>query len=155
MLKITIPQTMTKEHETTLILDFYNGLPADSYLKELLAGLPEYCAEQIRNDWTISPLETIRNNAEQLSRQDQQISKFDEVEASYVKTITRKEERIAQLEERRNHDRQVYVDLQDQLEAAKAEAKEQRLRAAGAEMEIQELKAKLYDLLVAGGKINV
>lgn len=45
---------MTKAEEITLFKKFYNKLPEDSYLKEILRGVPEQVEAMINADWCFS-----------------------------------------------------------------------------------------------------
>jgi len=45
---------MTKEEEIKLFKDFCNKLPSNSYLGEILEGVPEEVEKMIMNDWCFS-----------------------------------------------------------------------------------------------------
>ena len=142
---IKVMESLTKDQEIKLINDFYNALPQDSYLKEIMVNLPDYLADQIRNDWTICPLETINGLQAGLDEKDKTIKQLEEKAAEYEKLFTGSK---AKLEISRDN----LQKAQEELAKKQEEAREQRLRAAGAEMEVIELKAKLYDYMVGNNK---
>jgi chromosome segregation ATPase len=45
---------MTKAEEIAMFRQFVEGLPADSYLAAILAGIPEEIERMIQNDWAFS-----------------------------------------------------------------------------------------------------
>ena len=69
-------EVMTKDREIEIVSTFYNSLPEDSYLKIILKGMPEYCEEQIRNDWAINPLEELRECDSKIKIAKQSESQF-------------------------------------------------------------------------------
>lgn len=111
---------MTKAQEIEALNKFYAGLPEDSYLREILKGIPERTAVQIQNDFCI-PL--LAPDAE--LRAAMEAEELRQLRAAVQEVARQNQSLKAQLKEAHEH---VYV-LSSQM---------------------MQLKAKLYDLLYAG-----
>lgn len=145
---LVIHDILDKAEETNLIYNFYDALPADSYLKTILAGMPEYCDGQIRNDWNFSPLETIQEYVKKLNNSDVEINKLAKQIADLDK----------QLEESRNlwnvankalrEYREKEAALQASQEFTYNALDEKIVTLKLRDQEIIELKARLYDVMV-------
>lgn len=139
--RVKVVQTMTKDDEVRLMEEFYAALPADSYLKQILKGMADYCAEQIINDWTISPLENeqaLKGKIEALQKE------LDSANAAvdFAKTT------LTTARAEADKWRQEHGNLQGVFEALKEESRDERHKAEQAQAEVMRLKAQLYDYMI-------
>lgn len=139
-MKIELPKNMDKDTEIDAINLFFNALPQDSYLRTLLQGFTSYAEEQIRNDWTINPLDTIRNLRDDLKIKENRITT---VEESAEKAYHAEAEYKSLYEFHKELAEKNGAELFRQLEKITQQGEKIKSQA----QEILELKAKLYDLM--------
>lgn len=139
---------LTKNQEIEIINKFYEAIPEGSYLAALLKGLPQYCEQQILNDWAINPLETV----DSLKRQ---VADTNNRNASLQKQVEGLQKQVEELEgaltaagyatEAAQQSAKNLEESYNKTEAARHKAETARIVA---ESEVIRLKAKLYDYMV-------
>jgi uncharacterized protein YllA (UPF0747 family) len=82
---------MTKAEEIQAFRDFYNSLPTNSYLKEILYGVPEEAEKLIRSDWSWSIAGSVRELQEEREQLKKEIRKKQEEVTELEKMIQKLE----------------------------------------------------------------
>jgi chromosome segregation ATPase len=144
--RIEIADTMDKAAEIKLIADFVAALPKDTYLYMMLKQLPKYCEVQIENDWGMDPVKSIDELNEQLSRKDKTI---DEINGTAKNNIDQLKRDRDNFQRAANEWQQEYTDMEARALKAEATVRENEAFLAAAAMQVQALKAQLYDYLMA------
>lgn len=147
MRTILIPEDkpLDRPTEVAIIKEFYAALPEDSYLKKILVNIPDYCEDQINNDWVICPLEEANGLQAGIEEKEAWITKLEEKIEEQNKLIVAADKKAKRLEEDIARNKEVYNFEAEYYYAGLQTVKEQ-------EKVILELKAKLYDLLIGGVK---
>lgn len=143
----------TKDVEIELFQQFYDSLPTDSYLKGYLKGMAWEIESNIRNDFWYVPIEIIADltnkcevslkEVEILKDRTLEISKDREKSTEYFNELTTKlRTEIQDLTQNLETKTKQVNELSEENERLSQEAKSQK---ALYDLEIMELKAKLYD----------
>jgi hypothetical protein len=150
-IKVTLPIELDKAQEILAINCFYTALPADSFLKRIFKGLPEYCEEHVKNDWGYSPLETMQALNEDLMLAGTKLAKNIAIIKKQGVELDDKDNEIANLQFS-------LLKKDDEITAALSShdfiygsLDKQILLAGARELEILELKARLYDYMIKEG----
>jgi len=144
------PNEFTKDVEIELFQQFYNSLPADTYLKGYFKGLVGEVESNIRNDFWYVPVEIISDLTERLEQAMKDIEILNVRQGNSEKVI----------EILRGSNEKSENEAQNLQESLKVESKrvaelmaenEQLIRRADSQKasydhEFMRLKAKLYDL---------
>jgi septal ring factor EnvC (AmiA/AmiB activator) len=90
---------MTKQEEIAAIKKFYEKLPADSYLKEILKGIPEQVESMINADWYFSISGQIDDIYQEREKVKQEIKDLQKEIARLQKETTQIEYKLQRLQE--------------------------------------------------------
>lgn len=141
------PFTKDQEREAlAAIMAIVNSLPEDSYVKKACEGLEEIATDNIGNDfcesWKARCLHHITETGkkEDAARRE---AKAQKAAAEWERQQRQEAERKLEALETR------YDDLRDDLRECNAERIDRDVKLMNAELTIKELKAKLYDLMIA------
>lgn len=140
------PATKQQERDTLeKIRKMVEQLGPDSYLATAFEGCFDLAAENIDNDWACSMADRARNAEKRVAELEDKLSEaVKDYEAAHaVAEIAKLKGQLKQIQETARWNGQRC----DEEATAAGEAQH---RAEAAEAEVIQLKAKLYDLLVAG-----
>ena len=145
------PATKQQERDTLeKIKKMVAQLGPNSYLSAAFKGCFELAAENIENDWACSMADRARRaekRAEEL--EDKLAESVKDYEAAHA-VAEEKDAEIAQLKAQLAQMQETARWNGQRCDEEATAAGEAQRRAAAAEAEVIQLKAKLYDLLVAG-----
>ena len=149
------PATKQQEREALdKIRKIVEQLGPDSYLATAFEGCFDLAAENIDNDWACSMADRARRaekRAEEL--EDKLAESVKDYEAAHAAAHAVAEEKDAEIEKLKTRIQELLEDSKRGCESIgelATRAGEAQRRAEAAEAEVIQLKAKLYDLLVAG-----
>lgn len=147
MKQILIPEDkqLDKVTEIEIIHEFYKALPEDSYLKKILVNIPDYCEDQINNDWVICPLEEANGLQAGLEEKEAGITKLEEKVEDITKLLVAAEAKAIRARDDEDRSKVYYAAETEYYNKGLQTIKDQ-------EQQIIELKAKLYDVLIGGAK---
>lgn len=149
------PATKQQERDTLeKIRKMVEQLGLDSYLATAFEGCFDLAAENIDNDWACSMADRARNAEKRVAELEDKLSEaVKDYEAAHAAAHAVAEEKDAEIAKLKDQLKQIQETArwngQKCDEEATAAGEAQR-RAEAAEAEAIQLKAKLYDLLVAG-----
>lgn len=148
---MTLKDGCSKAEEIQSIKEYCKQLPADSYLSMLLVGVSEYCEHEIENDSGCALTESIdyyRKQVSELKNSKELAVKDAEIDLLKGQLAARTHESELL---RTAHD-ESWSDLQNMrttLDSTRYDKARLEVQVATQTQEIIELKAKLYDLMVA------
>lgn len=149
------PATKQQERDTLeKIRKMVERLGPDSYLAAAFEGCFSLAAENIENDWACSMADRARRaekRAEEL--EDKLAESMKDYEAAHAAAHAVAEEKDAENARLKARIQELLKDSEhgrEYIDTLSARAREAQRRAEAAEAEVIHLKAKLYDLLVAG-----
>lgn len=140
------PATKQQERDTLeKIRKMVEQLGPDSYLATAFEGCFDLAAENIDNDWACSMADRARSAEKCVAELEDKLSEaVKDYEAAHaVAEIARLKDQLKQIQETARWNGQ-------RCDEEATAAGEAQRRAEAAEAEVIQLKAKLYDLLVAG-----
>lgn len=127
---------MTKEEEILKLKEFYTSLPEESYLHQLLAGVPEYCQHEIEID-SCQPVMEYQ-------------TMYYEANAKYAAAVKRAEangQTLEKVESASNRYRDDCYKLSQEIKRLQRCNDEQQDLVVSMQSDIMRLKAKLYDYM--------
>ena len=138
------PATKQQERDTLeKIRKMVEQLGPDSYLATAFEGCFDLAAENIDNDWACSMADRARNAEKRVAELENKLSEA-------VKDYEEKDAEIAKLKDQLKQIQETARWNGQRCDEEATAAGEAQRRAEAAEAEVIQLKAKLYDLLVAG-----
>lgn len=139
------PATKQQERDTPeKIRKMVEQLGPDSYLATAFEGCFDLAAENIDNDWACSMADRARSAEKRVAELEDKLS-----EAAHA-VAEEKDAEIARLKDQLKQIQETARWNGQRCDEEATAAGEARHRAEAAEAEVIQLKAKLYDLLVAG-----
>lgn len=139
------PATKQQERDTLeKIRKMVEQLGPDSYLATTFEGCFDPAAENIDNDWACSMADRARNAEKRVAELEDKLS-----EAAHA-VAEEKDAEIAKLKDQLKQIQETARWNGQRCDEEATAAGEAQRRAEAAEAEVIQLKAKLYDLLVAG-----
>lgn len=139
------PATKQQERDTLeKIRKMVEQLGPDSYLATTFEGCFDLAAENIDNDWACSMADRARNAEKRVAELEDELS-----EAAHA-VAEEKDAEIAKLKDQLKQVQETARWNGQRCDEEATAAGEAQRRAEAAEAEVIQLKAKLYDLLVAG-----
>lgn len=151
------PATKQQERDTLeKIRKMVEQLGPDSYLATAFEGCFDLAAENIDNDWACSMADRARNAERHVAELEDKLSEaVKDYEAAHAATHAVAEEKDAEIAKLKDQLKQIQETARwngQRCDEEATAAGEAQRRAEAAEAEVIQLKAKLYDLLVAGKK---
>lgn len=145
------PATKQQERDTLeKIRKMVEQLGPDSYLATAFEGCFDLAAENIDNDWACSMADRARNAEKRVAELEDKLS---EAVKDYEAAHAVAEEKDAEIAKLKGQLKQIQETARwngQRCDGEATAAGEAQHRAEAAEAEVIQLKAKLYDLLVAG-----
>lgn len=145
------PATKQQERDTLeKIRKMVEQLGPDSYLATAFEGCFDLAAENIDNDWACSMADRARNAEKRVADLEDKLSEaVKDYEAAHA-VAEEKDAEIAKLKDQLKQIQETARWNGQRCDEEATAAGEAQRRAEAAEAEVIQLKAKLYDLLVAG-----
>lgn len=145
------PATKQQERDTLeKIRKMVEQLGPDSYLATAFEGCFDLAAENIDNDWACSMADRARNAEKRVAELENKLSEaVKDYEAAHA-VAEEKDAEIAKLKDQLKQIQETARWNGQRCDEEATAAGESQRRAEAAEAEVIQLKAKLYDLLVAG-----
>lgn len=149
------PATKQQERDTLAkIKKMVAQLGPDSYLATTFEGCFDLAAENIDNDWACSMADRARNAEKRVAELEDKLSEaVKDYEAAHAAAHAVAEEKDAEIAKLKDQLKQIQETARwngQRCDEEATAAGEAQRRAEAAEAEVIQLKAKLYDLLVAG-----
>lgn len=149
------PATKQQERDTLeKIRKMVEQLGPDSYLATTFEGCFDLAAENIDNDWACSMADRARNAERHVAELEDKLSEsvkdYEAAHAAAHAVAEEKDAEIAKLKDQLKQTQETARWNGQRCDEEATAAGEAQRRAEAAEAEVIQLKAKLYDLLVAG-----
>lgn len=155
LIRTDAPATKQQEREALdKIRKIVEQLGPDSYLATTFEGCFDLAAENIDNDWACSMADRARRAEKRAAElEDKLAESVKDYEAAHAAAHAVAEEKDAEIAKLKTRIQEMLEDSErgrEYIGALATRAREAQRRAEAAEAEVIQLKAKLYDLLVAG-----
>lgn len=155
LIRTDAPATKQQEREALdKIRKIVEQLGPDSYLATAFEGCFDLAAENIDNDWACSMADRARNAEKRVAELEDKLSEaVKDYEAAHAAAHAVAEEKDAEIAKLKGQLKQIQETARwngQRCDEEATAAGEAQRRAEAAEAEVIQLKAKLYDLLVAG-----
>lgn len=129
-------------------------LGPDSYLATAFDGCFDLAAENIENDWACSMADRVRRAEKRAAELEDELAEsvkdYEAAHAAAHEIAAQKDAEIEQLRAQLKQSQETARWKGQRCDEEATAAGEAQRRAEAAETEVIQLKAKLYDLLVAG-----
>lgn len=151
LIRTDAPVTKQQERDTLeKIQKMVEMLGPDSYLATAFDGCFDLAAENIENDWACSMADRVRRAEKRAAElEDEPAESVKDYEAAH-EIAAQKDAEIEQLRAQLKQSQETARWNGQRCDEEATAAGEAQRRAEAAETEVIQLKAKLYDLLVAG-----
>lgn len=155
LIRTDAPATKQQERDTLeKIQKMVEMLGPDSYLATAFDGCFDLAAENIENDWACSMADRVRRAEKRAAElEDELAESVKDYEAAHAAAHEIAAQKDAEIEQLRAQLKQIQETARwngQRCDEEATAAGEAQRRAETAEAEVIQLKAKLYDLLVAG-----
>lgn len=155
LIRTDAPATKQQERDTLeKIQKMVEMLGPDSYLATAFDGCFDLAAENIENDWACSMADRVRRAEKRAAELEDELAEsvkdYEAVHAAAHEIAAQKDAEIEQLRAQLKQSQETARWNGQRCDEEATAAGEAQRRAEAAETEVIQLKAKLYDLLVAG-----
>lgn len=155
LIRTDAPATKQQERDTLeKIQKMVEMLGPDSYLATAFDGCFDLAAENIENDWACSMADRVRRAEKRAAELEDELAKsvkdYEAAHAAAHEIAAQKDAEIEQLRAQLKQSQETARWNGQRCDEEATAAGEAQRRAEAAETEVIQLKAKLYDLLVAG-----
>ena len=149
------PATKQQERDTLeKIRKMVEQLGPDSYLAAAFEGCFDLAAENIDNDWACSMADRVRSAEKRAAELEDELAEsvkdYEAAHAAAHEIAAQKDAEIEQLRAQLKQSQETARWNGQRCDEEATAAGEAQRRAEAAEAEVIQLKAKIYDLLVAG-----
>ncbi len=155
LIRTDAPVTKQQERDTLeKIQKMVEMLGPDSYLATAFDGCFDLAAENIENDWACSMADRVRRAEKRAAELEDELAEsvkdYEAAHAAAHEIAAQKDAEIEQLRAQLKQSQETARWNGQRCDEEATAAGEAQRRAEAAETEVIQLKAKLYDLLVAG-----
>ena len=155
LIRTDAPATKQQERDTLeKIQKMVEMLGPDSYLATAFDGCFDLAAENIENDWACSMADRVRRAEKRAAELEDELAEsvkdYEAAHAAAHEIAAQKDAEIEQLRAQLKQSQETARWNGQRCDEEAPAAGEAQRRAEAAETEVIQLKAKLYDLLVAG-----
>ena len=155
LIRTDAPATKQQERDTLeKIQKMVEMLGPDSYLATAFDGCFDLAAENIENDWACSMADRVRRAEKRAAELEDELAEsvkdYEAAHAAAHEIAAQKDAEIEQLRAQLKQSQETARWNGQRCDEEATAAGEAQHRAEAAETEVIQLKAKLYDLLVAG-----
>lgn len=155
LIRTDAPATKQQERDTLeKIQKMVEMLGPDSYLATAFDGCFALAAENIENDWACSMADRVRRAEKRAAELEDELAEsvkdYEAAHAAAHEIAAQKDAEIEQLRAQLKQSQETARWNGQRCDEEATAAGEAQRRAEAAETEVIQLKAKLYDLLVAG-----
>ena len=155
LIRTDAPATKQQERDTLeKIQKMVEMLGPDSYLATAFDGCFDLAAENIENDWACSMADRVRRAEKRAAELEDELAEsvkdYEAAHAAAHEIAAQKDAEIEQLRAQLKQSQETARWNGQRCDEEATAAGEAQRRAEAAETEVIQLKAKLYDLLVAG-----
>ena len=155
LIRTDAPATKQQERDTLeKIQKMVEMLGPDSYLATAFDGCFDLAAENIENDWACSMADRVRRAEKRAAELEDELAEsvkdYEAAHSAAHEIAAQKDAEIEQLRAQLKQSQETARWNGQRCDEEATAAGEAQRRAEAAETEVIQLKAKLYDLLVAG-----